>query len=153
MKPHFGIGGPPPHPRSGLPSGGPWQAHHHAGGAARWRRKALLVVGLVTALVIAANIAMLLPLLRADRGALRRGAGGAGAAAADGFLETFDADGDGVLDEMEFQRIVAVRSFSRRADRSPCLPLSGTASTAAAAATPAVNRTNSKTHRKPAPSI
>ncbi|GBF95727.1 hypothetical protein Rsub_08709 [Raphidocelis subcapitata] len=77
-----------------------------AAAGARWRRRAVLIVGAIGGLVLAANVALLAPLLHRD--ALQTAAaGGAAAAAGRGFLESFDADGDGILDGREFERIVA----------------------------------------------
>ncbi|KAI8466716.1 MAG: hypothetical protein J3K34DRAFT_460754 [Monoraphidium minutum] len=97
MKPHFAPARHAPGPH-----------HHWHGHNARWRRHALLIIGAVAGLVLAANFALMVPLLQ------RHPDGGRGGAAAPGggppqenFLEAFDADGDGVLDGGEFSRIVA----------------------------------------------
>jgi len=65
------------------------------------------VVGLAALLLLAANVALLMPLLHADQEMVDQ-MGSAGSVSSRGFLESFDADGDGVLSDLEFQRIVAV---------------------------------------------
>lgn len=91
--------------------------HHHpgwhhgggsGGGSTRWRRRALLGVGVVAALVLAANVALLMPLMHGQEADGGGQFAGAAAVTERGFLESFDSDGNGVLDEFEFQKIVAV---------------------------------------------
>lgn len=102
MKPHFAP--------SRLAGG----AHHHwhAPHTARWRRRALLGIGAVAGLVLAANFALMVPLLHHQEAASRlsdAGGGSADVAPEANFLDSFDMNRDGVLDQWEFQRIVAVR--------------------------------------------
>jgi uncharacterized membrane protein len=95
----------------------PGHGHAHAPPPRLWRRRALVLVAATAGAALLLNFALLAPLARHDAAAAAAGGGAAGAGGANGvasgwsqgYLESFDSDGDGVLDANEYRGVVAVR--------------------------------------------